>query len=112
MRGRRRRRPEMSTESGEVTPPRRYLIATAVSEYRDPAWDIPGLNDARQQIVDLFTRRLGYEHVSTLSLNPTRDQILSAIRTFCRADDRRPDDLLAVYISSHGQVLDDGRHVL
>jgi WD40 repeat protein len=102
----------MSTESGEVTPPRRYLIATAVSEYRDPAWDIPGLDDARQQIVDLFTRRLGYEHVSTLGLNPTRDQILSAIRTFCRADDRRPDDLLAVYISSHGQVLDDGRHVL
>jgi WD40 repeat protein len=102
----------MSAEPDEDRPPRRYLIATAVSTYRDPAWNVPGLDNARRQIVELFTGRLGYEHVSTLGLNPTRDQFRSAIRTFCRAADRRPDDLLAVYVSGHGQVLDDTRHIL
>lgn len=101
----------MIGEPGGVAP-RRYLIATAVSAYRDPAWNIPGLDDARRQIVELFTGRLGYEHVSTLGLNPTREQLPAAIRAFCRAADRRPDDLLAVYVTGHGRVLDDARHVL
>ncbi|MEU4498100.1 caspase family protein [Streptomyces sp. NPDC023998] len=96
--------------------PRRYLIATAVSHYTKAAahleWDRPGLADARRQVVELFTTRLGYEHVSDLGLNPTREQLTAELRNFCKSADRRPDDILAVYIAGHGEVLDDGEHVL
>ncbi|GAB1325716.1 caspase family protein [Streptomyces sennicomposti] len=95
--------------------PRRYLIATAVSHYpkaRGLGWDRPRLADARQRIIDLFTRQLGYQHVSDLGLNPTAAQLTDGLRAFCRAADRRPDDVLAVYIAAHGEVLEDGEHVL
>jgi hypothetical protein len=98
--------------AAEAPAPRRYLIATAVADYRRPSWNVTGLDTARNQIIDLFTRRLGYDHVSTLGLNPTRDQLRSAIRAFCRDPGRHPEDLLAVYITGHGQILDDTRHVL
>ncbi|MFF1915681.1 caspase family protein [Streptomyces sp. NPDC058239] len=97
-------------------PPRRYLIATAVTAYpKAPAhleWDRPGLADARRRVIDLFTTHLGYEHVSDLGLNPTEAQLLTELRNFSKSPDRRPDDLLAVYIAGHGEVLDDGEHVL
>ncbi|MFI6724984.1 caspase family protein [Streptomyces atratus] len=97
-------------------PPRRYLIATAVTAYpKAPAhleWDRPGLADARRRVIDLFTTHLGYEHVSDLGLNPTEAQLLTELRNFSKSPDRRPDDLLAVYIAGHGEVLDDGEHVI
>ncbi|MFJ5718366.1 caspase family protein [Streptomyces sp. NPDC093149] len=96
--------------------PRRYLIATAVTAYpKAPAqleWDRPGLADARRRVIDLFTTHLGYEHVSDLGLNPTEAQLLTELRNFSKSPDRRPDDLVAVYIASHGEVLEDGEHVL
>ncbi|MFE9360981.1 caspase family protein [Streptomyces olivaceoviridis] len=95
--------------------PRRYLIATAVSHYPKAqafGWDRPRLAEARQRIIDLFTRQLGYQHVSDLGLNPTAAQLTDGLRTFCRASDRRPDDVLAVYVAAHGEVLEDGEHVL
>ncbi|WP_406431287.1 caspase family protein [Streptomyces sp. NBC_01589] len=94
--------------------PRRFLIATAVSRYpKCPAWDRPGLGDARERVIELFTGQLGYRHVTGLGLDPTRTQLTDQLRAFCKSPDRREDDLLAVYISGHGQVLDDGGdHVL
>ncbi|MFI9453521.1 caspase family protein [Amycolatopsis sp. NPDC052450] len=61
---------------------------------------------ARDEIVSLFTQDLGYTHVSDLGLNPTSNQLITLLRTFCRHKDRRPDDLVAVYIGGHGEVLD------
>lgn len=97
-----------------VAGPRRFLIATAVSRYfRAPQWDRPALQEAREQIVDLFTSKLGYHHVSGLGLDPTREQLTQQLRAFCRSPDRRPDDLIAVYIAGHGEVLDESHeHVL
>ncbi|MEV6165131.1 caspase family protein [Streptomyces sp. NPDC052052] len=105
------------TESGSAPlPPRRYLIATAVTNYpKVPThleWDRPDLADARNRVIDLFTTHLAYEHVSDLGVDPTEAQLLAALRNFSKSPDRRPDDLLAVYLAGHGEVLDDGEHVI
>ncbi|MEH0416061.1 caspase family protein [Streptomyces sp. B21-083] len=94
--------------------PRRYLIATAVSRYPKCAeWDRPGLVQAREQIVELFTEKLGYRLHTALGLDPTRVQLTDQLRAFCTADERREDDLVVVYLSGHGEVLEDGNeHVL
>lgn len=96
--------------------PRRFLIATAVTRY--PAathlgWDRPALAAARDDIVELFTGRLGYHHVPDLGLDPTSHQLTRQLREFCTSPERRPDDILAVYLTGHGEILDDtGEHVL
>ncbi|MEU9546216.1 WD40 repeat domain-containing protein [Streptomyces mirabilis] len=102
---------EGSQESEE---PRRFLIATTVSRYpRCADWDRPGLVEARAQIVELFTQHLGYQHHTDLGLDPTRLQLTDHLRAFCTSSDRRDDDLVVVYLSCHGQVLEDGdEHVL
>ncbi|WP_370964752.1 hypothetical protein [Amycolatopsis sp. cg9] len=88
--------------------PRRYLIASAVARYpKAPQWNRPGLIEAREQIIRLFTDDLGYQHISTLGLDPSKDQLTALLRTFCVDDARRPDDIVAVYIGGHGEVLDD-----
>ncbi|VVJ22607.1 WD-40 repeat protein [Amycolatopsis camponoti] len=94
--------------------PRRYLIATAIANYpNQPSWNRPRLGAARDEIVWLFTQDLGYKHISDLGLNPTRGQLTTLLRDFCRHKDRREDDLLAVYIGGHGEVLDaTHEHVL
>lgn len=96
--------------------PRRLLIATATARYRhQPAWDRPGLVQARQDIIDLFTQQLGYQQVTNLRLDPTKDELTRSLRTFCRSTELREDDQVAVYISGHGEVLDEqdgGGHVL
>lgn len=96
-----------------MSEPRRFLIATAVSHYpHSPEWDRPGLVEARRKMVELFTGKLGYEHVSDLGANPTQHQLLRELREFCRAEDRRPDDIVAVYIAGHGERLDNEEYVL
>ncbi|WP_406631970.1 caspase family protein [Amycolatopsis sp. WGS_07] len=88
--------------------PRRYLIASAVAHYpKAPRWDRPGLVEARDEIISLFTEDLGYQHVSTLGLDPTQVQLTERLRSFCRDDARRPDDIVAVYIGGHGEILDE-----
>ncbi|MFD8927458.1 caspase family protein [Streptomyces mirabilis] len=95
-------------------PVRRFLIATAVAHYaKAPRWDRAGLVHARERIIELFTGTLGYTHVDDLGLDPTREQLTSRLRAFCRAPDRRPDDVLAVYVAAHGEVLEGSEdHVL
>ncbi|MFF1611985.1 caspase family protein [Amycolatopsis sp. NPDC058278] len=98
----------------DPTEPRRYLVATAVAHYpKAPQWNRPGLIEACKQIVTLFTRELGYQHVSSLAPNPTGDQLTTQLRAFCRDEARRPDDIVAVYLGCHGEVLDDAHeHML
>ena len=102
----------MSGASG----PRRYLIATVVAHYKNqPAWDRCELVQARRDVIDLFTRQLGYEHVSDLGVDPTRAQLTDGLREFCTSDLLGEDDLVAVYLGCHGELLDEelgGGHVL
>ncbi len=102
--------------TGAQAGPRRFLIATAISHYpHAPAeleWDRPGLVEARRTMVELFTTKLGYEHVSDLGANPTQQQLLRELREFCRSPERRADDIVAVYIAGHGELLDNDEYVL
>ncbi|MCX4993458.1 WD40 repeat domain-containing protein [Streptomyces sp. NBC_00568] len=102
------------SEPSEGEGPRRYLIATAVSRYPKCAdWDRPGLVRAREQVVELFTQQLGYRHESALGLDPTVQQLREHLRAFCTSAERREDDLVVIYVSGHGEVLEDGgEHVL
>ncbi|WP_179381911.1 WD40 repeat domain-containing protein [Streptomyces sp. SA15] len=92
------------------------MIATAVAHYKEqPEWNRPGLVEARQNIIDLFTDRFGYQHVSDLGLDPTESQLTERLRAFCKSPARHEDDLIVVYIAGHGEVLDEedgGGHVL
>lgn len=95
--------------------PRRYLIAATVAEYlTNPAvWNRPGLTEARERIVSVFTGQLGYRLDDCVPPNPTRQQLTDALRAFCRSPERRDNDLVTVYLSCHGELLDDGgEHVL
>ncbi|MEU0248417.1 caspase family protein [Streptomyces sp. NPDC006235] len=94
--------------------PRRYLIAAAVSRYpKCVDWDRPGLVEAREQIIELFSQKLGYRHETALGLDPTRQQLTDHLRAFCTSDERSEDDLVVVYLCGHGEILEDGsEHVL
>ncbi|MFI6115546.1 caspase family protein, partial [Kitasatospora sp. NPDC051164] len=104
----------MSDEQDGGQGPRRFLIAAAVADYpKNREWNRPGLVEARERVVDVFTNRLGYHLHDPLPLSPTRQQLTDALRAFCLSPQRQEDDLLAVYLSCHGEVLDDGgEHVL
>ena len=96
---------------------RRFLLTGVVSHYhRDPSWDRQELAKDLEQMVALFTRELGYEHVPVMGLNPTWLQIQEALRDFCTSPDRRPDDYVTVYLAGHGEALPVGdvgfEHVL
>ncbi|MFJ4930598.1 caspase family protein, partial [Streptomyces sp. NPDC088736] len=93
---------------------RRFLIAAVVADYpKQPGWNRPNLIEARNQVVDLFTGPLQYYHCDVLPLNPTKHQLTDALNDFCCSSDRREDDLLTVYLSLHGDILDTiGEHVL
>ncbi|WP_223835735.1 WD40 repeat domain-containing protein [Streptomyces venezuelae] len=101
------------SEDGEREP-RRYLIATVVAEYlKNRDWNRPELLEARTRVVDLFTGPLGYRLHDPLPQNPTGRQLTDALRAFCTSPERREDDLLTIYLSCHGEILDDGEeHVL
>ena len=106
----------MAADGDEPQGPRRYLIATATAHYKNhSAWDRPGLVQARQDVIDLFCGRFGYQHVTDLGLDPTQYQLTERLREFCKSPERRADDLVALYIAGHGEVLDEdagGGHVL
>ncbi|MFF2367803.1 hypothetical protein ACFVU0_34525 [Streptomyces sp. NPDC058122] len=95
--------------------PRRYLITGVNAEYlHEPAWNRRGLNESRQDIVNLFTGQFGYEHVGHPGPNPTQENLRN-LRDFFTSPARRPDDLIVLYLACHGEVLDEeqgGGHVL
>ncbi len=91
---------------------RRLLVATAISRYTHaPDLDRPQLVAARQQVIDLFTRKFGYTHLPEPGLNPTETQLLSQLRELCR-NEVRPQDYLVVYLAGHGDIEENGQHVL
>ncbi|MGN2638276.1 caspase family protein [Nocardia takedensis] len=104
----------MPTESTSHVQPRRFLIAAAVTEHTyGPQWNRPGLRQARETVVRLFTETFGYTLVRTIGLNPTADQVRDELVRFCSSPDRRSSDIVVVYFTGHGERLDDtDEHVL
>ncbi|GAA2753377.1 WD40 repeat domain-containing protein [Kitasatospora cinereorecta] len=104
----------MTSADRTANGPRRFLIAAAVTDYpKNRDWNRPGLLQAREKVVELFTGPLGYHLHDPLPLSPTRQQLTDALHAFCASPERREDDLLTVYLSCHGEILDDGEeHVL
>ena len=80
-----------------------------VSRYQlEPSWNREELAADLQRMVDLFTGELGYQHVPVMGLDPTALQIQDALRDFCTAADRQPDDYVVVYLAGHGEILPVG----
>ncbi|MGN2638591.1 hypothetical protein ACTD5D_20915 [Nocardia takedensis] len=94
--------------------PRRYLLATAVATHTEaPHWNRPGLEQAREQMIELFTGRFGYEFVTTLGMNPTLFQLRKELRGFCIRGDLRPQDIVVFYFTGRAYRLEKtGEYVL
>lgn len=92
---------------------RRLLVATAVAHHIQQAdWDRPGLAEARNEIISLFTTQFDYTHLTDLGLNPTRAQLTDQLRALCRRE-VTPQDHLVIYFAGHGEILDaTNEHVL
>ncbi|MGW6257025.1 caspase family protein [Streptomyces sp. NPDC055085] len=93
--------------------PRRYLLACSVGRYpKCPDWDWPGVVEAREKIVELFTQQLGYRHYAALGTDPTSQQLQEHLRAFCTSAERREDDVVVVYFAGRSEVDEAGEHVL
>ncbi|ANS64174.1 hypothetical protein SLINC_1950 [Streptomyces lincolnensis] len=95
-------------------PPRRYLITATVP--RVPAFphlERPELARDVRRVEDLFVGLLGYERAAVTGPDPTKEQLLKALRAFAVSDERRPDDYVVLYFAGHGAVAEQsGRHYL
>ncbi len=99
----------MSMLPGAAGGGRRFLLTGVVSRYQlEPSWNRKELASDLQRMVDLFTGDLGYWHVPVMGLDPTALQIQDALRDFCTAADRQPDDYIVVYLAGHGEILPIG----
>ena len=88
---------------------RRFQLTGVVSRYQlEPSWNREELAGDLQAMVDLFTGDLGYRHVPVMGLAPTAWQIQDALRDFCAAADRQPEDYIVVYLAGHGEILTVG----
>ena len=103
---------DMTRYRSDDGPAQRLLVATAVTRYfKAPTLDLPDLASSREKIITLFTSKFGYTHVSDLGLDPTEQQLTEHLRALCRYH-MRSNDYLVVYIAAHGEVLNNGRHVV
>jgi WD40 repeat protein len=95
-------------------PPRRYLITAAVPRvHARPDLDRPELADDVRRMEDLFVGLLGYERAAVTGPDPTKEQLLKALRTFAVSEERRPDDYVVLYFAGHGTIAEQsGRHYL
>ncbi|MGV9455718.1 caspase family protein [Streptomyces sp. NPDC003635] len=93
---------------------RRFLIATAVTDVRaHPEAVRPELADDVRRMEELFLTELGYATGAPIGLDPTREQLVDALRGFAKDPDRRPDDHVVLYLATHGVTAEhSGRHYL
>lgn len=93
---------------------RRYLIAAAVTEVAaHPEAERAELADDVRRVEDLFLGELGYHRGAALGLNPTRHQLMDALRAFATAPDREPEDYVVLYLATHGVTAEhSGGHYL
>lgn len=94
--------------------PRRLLVTTAISHHRHNLdWNRPELINTRDEVIDLLTCAMGYEHIDLIGMDPTAQELKNRLNEFVRSKDRRTDDLIVVYITCHGEIIEEtGEHVL
>ena len=91
----------------------RFLLTAAVTRYpRDRGLDRPELASDVERVAGLLARDFGYTHLRLPGDSPTQAQLRDGLRSFCRAPERRPDDLVAVYLACHGEILEPDGFVL
>ena len=90
----------------------RFLLTGAMTRYpRDPELDRPELAGDVERIAGLFSTDFGYTHLQ-LPDSPTQAQLRDVLRDFCKAPERGPEDLVAVYLACHGAILEPNNFVL
>jgi uncharacterized caspase-like protein len=97
---------------------RRLLLTCAISQYQHcPDWNRKELTHDVGRIVRLFCGDFlpvdaRYEHVRVLGDSPTSVELLDRLRDFCMSPQRRVDDYIVIYLTGHGEILDDGDYVI
>ncbi len=96
----------------------RFLLTCAVTNYKhNPDWDREELHKDVARMVALFCgdflpEDCRYTHADVLGESPTSVELRDRLRRFCMSEDRNPDDYVVVYLTGHGEILDDGDYVL
>lgn len=72
---------------------------------------MPSLEGARKDIIELFTRTPGYSLLPEPGIDPSEADLTQLLRALCRQR-IRPEDHVVMYLGCHGQILENGRHVL
>lgn len=88
---------------------RRFLLTGVAHSFaNDPGLNRPGLVEGRDEIIQLFGE-LGYVHDGRIPDNPTANELINALRSFSTDGDRRPDDIVVIYLAGHGDIRGDRR---
>ncbi|WP_406083520.1 SAV_2336 family protein [Micromonospora zamorensis] len=82
---------------------RRYLLLCAPDQYHDET--IVGNPTGEVATLNRLFESMGYATIPVPQGTASRRAILEAVRRFYRDPDRRPDDLVVLYLSSHGAVV-------
>jgi Caspase domain len=96
----------------------RFLLTCAMTRYKHCAeWDREELREDVARMVRLFCGDFlpeagRYTHADVLGESPTSVELKDRLRDFFLSTDRHPDDYVVVYFTGHGEILDDGDHVL
>ena len=97
---------------------RRFLLTCAMTHYKHcEDWNREELIEDVERVKRLLCgeflpAQARYEHVDLLGNSPTSVQLLDRLRDFCTSSNRRTDDYLVVYLTGHGEILEDGDYVL
>jgi hypothetical protein len=80
-------------------------------------WNRPELAEDVGRIVELLCGEFllppsRYQHIDVLGESPTSVELLDRLRGFCAAPERQVDDYTVVYLTGHGEILDDGDHIV
>ncbi|WP_089104175.1 caspase family protein [Streptomyces hyaluromycini] len=91
---------------------RRLMLLTAISRYAlAPDLDRPELHEDVLRMRQLLGERFGYKQVDALPGNPAAHELQINLRRFARQH-CQPDDYVIVYLAGHGEILENGEHVL
>ncbi|MGP3948073.1 SAV_2336 N-terminal domain-related protein [Streptomyces sp. 7N604] len=81
---------------------RRFLIAVTLTDAQE-------FTASRRMVVELFAG-LGYQDATTSAEDLTPEELAQQIHAFCQSADRRPGDLLTVYVAAHAVSLAERVH--
>lgn len=91
----------------DQTQPRRYFVATGTTVGLLKSGD--RLRESVARMAEVFHGKFGYERVTALDLNPSREQLRQELRTFAKKCTN--DDLVVLYHTGHADMV-AGKHRL